>query len=71
MILNFDLTSGAMRNNIRNFWQATPREVFRSTGLGDGPPVLEVGDRDGVNGLMPFIGVPQFEFGERNPGELP
>ena len=67
------LTSGAIRNNIRNFWQATPKEVFLSIGLGDGPPELDVGEREGENGLIPFIGVPQFEFGERNsePWELP
>ena len=38
------ITSGAIRNNIRNFWQATPKDVFLSIGLGDGPPVDDAGD---------------------------
>ena len=61
-------TSGAIRNNIRNFWQATPKEVLRSIGLGLGPPELEVGDKDGENGEIP-LGVPQ-PFGDKNSGEL-
>ena len=59
-----------MRNNIRNFWHATPSEVFRSIGLGLGPPELEAGERDGENGLIP-LGVPQPPLGDANPGEVP
>ena len=44
---------------------------MRSIGVGEGPPELDVGDREGENGLMPLTGVPQLELGERNPGELP
>ncbi len=45
---------------MRNFWQATPREVCLSAGLGDGP--LPADDGDGVawgreKGLNP-LGVP-------------
>ena len=67
-IVNKLRTSGAIRNNIRNFWQATPTEVLRSIGLGLGPPELEVGDKDGENGEIP-LGVPQ-PFGDKNSGEL-
>ena len=50
---------------MRNFWQATPREVFRSTGLGLGPELVEDGVAGvrGVNGLLqsnpplPLLGV--------------
>ena len=55
---------------MRNFWHATPKEVFRSIGLGLGPPELEVGDNEGEKGLMP-LGVPQPPFGDKNSGELP
>ena len=38
-----------MRKSMRNFWQATPREVLRSTGDGEGPPVDdEAGDESTV-----------------------
>lgn len=51
------LTSGAMRNNIRNFWHANPNDVLRSAGLGEGPLLEEHGLYVGVNGLIP-LGVP-------------
>jgi len=37
-------TSGAIKNSMRNFWHATPRDVCLSAGLGDGPLPVEQGE---------------------------
>jgi hypothetical protein len=53
-------TSGAMRKSIRNFWHATPSDVLRSIGLGEGDwleqlekdEFMEVGVADVSCGLL-------------------
>ena len=57
MVLKLIHTSGAIRKSMRNFWQANPKEVFLSAGLGEGPLLVEQGLYVGVKGLMP-LGVP-------------
>ena len=38
-------------------------------GLGDGPPVLDEGDKEGEKGLAPLLGVPNPPLGDINPPE--